>query len=1003
MAGKKNGVELAKAYVQIIPSMEGVQQNIEEALNGGGGMGDIGSRAGDELGSAFGKAFTAAAGFIKDSLETGMGFDAAMSQVAATMGTTVGEITELRDKAKEMGAATNYSATQAAEGLNILAMSGYDAEHSMEMLEDVLHLAASGGMEMSEAAGDISGAMKGFGDASKDSAYYADLMAKGATLANTSVSQLGQALADGSSMGKAYSQSAEDMTVSLLRLAEQGETGSAAATALSAAYANLYTPMDQAKQAMQELGVEAYDLVTGKAREFNTVINELNEAIQRESQGNEAIANQYKDLIFGKQGLNAYNKLVVTSIEKQEEWAAVLSESTGAAAQQYDTMTDNLAGDMDKMRSAFEGLQIEISEELTDDIRSLVQIATDGLTWATEHANTLIGIIEGIGVAWAAMKLPAMIGAVTTAMRTLGAVCVGHPIVAALTAAVAVGLTLKGVIDDCTDAINEIPDAYEGLDAGEVDFVKSIAQGTDDLAEAEQRLGEAEVRLKNLQTERDSTLANRKAAEEELQQILSKSILTSEDELKAEQLQYEIIPQLTEKLNEQRAAVGEMAQAKMDAKAQVDALTEAQAQLAEETEESTAAEAEQAAAEEDLAEKKELFAERVKDAMKEALTATIDLNGQTVELNRTTAEEIGSIIDEYDALWEKQKQVIENSFDLFNGFETDTSVTFEQLWNNLNSTSFYMNDWATAIEELGQKNISKDLLDELKGMGADGWKYIYALNHASEPELKKYSDLWQSTHDKIDTTTDRIMADEKKLKEETLASLMDIPEADLEQVRAAYEQAGYASVKGYADGVEASFDEAEKAIDKLVDKQLEKLKSDETITEFSDMGKNVYLGLAKGMNDPSVTTALDTAVEVIVSRVVKKTEEGFKISSPSKVFDDMGVYIPEGLAGGVIRGTNSAEKAVEYMADSVIDSARDELRGADIGIDLGINAYALDRIVGSADYTAADNYSYTAPVQNTPVTLVITLDSHELARATFPDINALLGQTTTLQARGYAT
>ena len=1003
MAGKKKGVELAKAYVQIIPSMEGVQQNIEDALNGGGGMGDIGSRAGAELGSAFGKAFTAAAGFIKDSLETGMGFDAAMSQVAATMGTTVDEITEMRDTAKEMGAATNYSATQAAEGLNILAMSGYDAEQSMSMLEDVLHLAAAGGMEMSEAAGDISGAMKGFGDASKDSAYYADLMAKGATLANTSVSQLGQALADGSSMGKAYSQSAEGMTVSLLRLAEQGETGSAAATALSAAYANLYTPMDQAKDAMDKLGVSAYDS-TGATRDFNTVVNELNEAIQREAQGNEAIANQYKDLIFGKQGLNAYNKLVVTSIEKQEEWAAVLKDSTGSAAQQYDTMTDNLVGDMDKMRSAFEGLQIEISEELTDDIRSLVQIAADGLTWATEHANTLIGIIEGIGVAWAAMKLPAMIGAVTTAMRTLNAVCATNPILFAFTAAISAGLALKGVIDDCTDAINEIPDAFEGLDAGEVDFVKSIAQGTDDLAEAEQRLGEAEVRLKNLQTERDSTQKNLEAAQKEYNDILAKSILTSEDELKAEQLRYEIIPQLTEKLNEQRAAVGEMAQAKMDAKAQVEALTEAQEQLAEETADTTIAEEEQAAAEEDIAEKKELFAERVKDAMKEALTATIELNDRTIELDKSTAEEIGAIIDEYDALWEKQKQVIEGSFDLWNGFETDTSVTFEQLWNNLNSTSFYMNDWATAIEELGQKNVSKDLLDQLKGMGADGWKYIYALNHASDTQLKNYSDLWERTYTQIDTTTDRMMASEKKLKEDTLASLMNIPEADLEEVRAAFEKAGYASIQGYADGVEASFDEAENAIDELVDKQLEKLKSDETVEKFSEMGGYIYLGLAAGMVDSGVQLELDAAVSTIVNRVVKQTKEGFQEESPSKVFKQIGEYLPEGLALGVEGATDSAEKAVEYMADSVINSARDELTGADIGIDLGVNAYDLGRIAGSADYSAADNYSYDTPAQRSPATIqIVTPDRRVLAEWLVPDINDVMGGILELQTRGCAT
>lgn len=1008
MAGKKNGVELAKAYVQIIPSMEGVQQNIEDALNGGGGMGDIGSRAGDELGSAFGKAFTAAAGFIKDSLETGMGFDAAMSQVAATMGTTVDKITEMRDTAKEMGAATNYSATQAAEGLNILAMSGYDAEQSMSMLEDVLHLAAAGGMEMSEAAGDISGAMKGFGDASKDSAYYADLMAKGATLANTSVSQLGQALADGSSMGKAYSQSAEDMTVSLLRLAEQGETGSAAATALSAAYANLYTPMDQAKEAMDELGVSAYDS-TGATRDFNTVVNELNEAIQRESQGNEAIANQYKDLIFGKQGLNAYNKLVVTSIEKQEEWAAVLKDSTGSAAQQYDTMTDNLAGDMDKMRSAFEGLQIEISEELTDDIRSLVQIATDGLTWATEHSKELIGAIEAIGVAALAMNLPSILGAAKTAMLAFNAACAANPLGAVLSVAAAGVIYLSKQFDSMTEQINEIPDAFEGLDEEQTELVQKISEGTNDLAEAKERLEKVEEQYyaaKDKRTNLENQLA---AAQDELLEINKKWVITQEEKLRRQELEREIIPGLTADIKSQNAAVGELGAAYVSMAQGVRDLTEQQELeqqeiAATEAAEQELAEAEQARvkAQEELTEKKEQFAERVKDAMKEALTATIDLNGQTVELNRTTAEEIGSIIDEYDALWEKQKQVIENSFDLFNGFETDTSVTFEQLWNNLNSTSFYMNDWATAIEELGQKNISKDLLDELKGMGADGWKYIYALNHASEPELKKYSDLWQSTHDKIDTTTDRIMADEKKLKEETLASLMDIPEADLEEVRAAFEKAGYASIHGYADGVSGHFDEAEKAIDKLIDKQLEKLESDKTITEFKEMGKNVYLGLAKGMNDPDVTTALDTAVEVIVNRVVRKTEEGFEIKSPSKVFDDMGVYIPEGLAGGVIRGTDSAERAVEYMANSVIDAAQADLMGADFGIDVGVNAYALDRAARSADYAAAGNDN-AAPASGAPVTLqIVTPDGRAMAEWLFPDMNELLGKTTTLQARGYA-
>lgn len=1004
MAGKKKGVELAKAYVQIIPSMEGVQQNIEDALNGGGGVGDIGSRAGDTLGKAFGKAFTVAAGFIKDSIETGMGFDSAMSQVAATMGTTVDQVGELRDKAKEMGSATNYSATQAAEGLNILAMSGYDAEKSMDMLGDVLHLAAAGGMEMSESAADISGAMKGFGDASKDSAYYADLMAKGATLANTSVSQLGQALADGSSMGKAYSQSAESMTVSLLRLAEQGETGSAAATALSAAYANLYTPMDQAKKAMQELGVDAYDPTTGKAREFNAVVNELNEAIQRESQGNEAIANQYKDLIFGKQGLNAYNKLVVTSIEKQEEWAAVLAESTGAASQQYDTMTDNLAGDLDMMKSAFEGLQIEISEELTADLRGLIQVATEGLTWLTDHATDLIGTIKAIGVTALAMNLPAILGAAKTAMLAFNAACAANPLGLALSAVSAGVIFISTQIDKMTDKINEIPDAFEGLDAEQVDFVKKLAEGTDDLAEAETRCAEAEKMFRDAQEKRNNMQGELAAAQEELNAINEKWIITQEEKLRRQELEREIIPGLTADIKAQNAAVGELGAAYVQEKESTRALAEAQEQLAEETEAATGAEQEQAAAEEDLAAKKELFAETVKQSMKDALTANIELNDKTIELNRTTAEQIGDIIDEYDEMWDKQKQIIESSFDLFNGFTADTSVTFDTLMANLQDTKFYMDDWATAIEQLGQKNVSKHLLDQLKGMGADGWKYIYALNHASETELKKYSDLWEQTYNQIDTTTNRLMEEPKNEAEKAISDLMKIPDAKMEDIKAAFGEAGLTSVKGYADGIKAHFDEAEEALDKLLDKQLEKLNSADTISEFEDMGKNLFLGLKNGMTDKSVLNELDSAVEVIVGRVVAKTKEGFKESSPSKVFDEIGVYLPEGLAGGVVRGTESAEKAIEYMTNSVISSARDELSGAEPGIDLGVNAAVLDRAASADSYNTADSRKdYSAPAAGSPTTFIIALDSRELARATFADINDFIGQTVTLQARGCAT
>lgn len=346
--------------------------------------------------------------------KTGMEFDSSMSQVAATLGLTAMDIQNnvngagdtfdmLRAKAKEMGAETNFSATEAAEGLNILAMSGYDANQSIAMIEDVLHLSAAGAMDMGSAAGYVAGAMKGFADNTKPAAYYADLMAKGATLANTNVQQLGEAMSSGAASAASYGQSADSMTVALLRLAEQGEVGSAAGTALAAAMKNLYTPTDQAKSVLSELGVAAYDS-SGKARDFNTVVNELDNALSGYTAEQQAA---YKQTIFGIQGLDAYNKMVVTTKDKQEEWTKALAESAGEAAKQYNTMTDNLQGDLDIFKSAVSGLQISLSDELMPEIRNAVQTGTG-------YLNELQSAFNNGGISGAVGALGSIFADITT-------------------------------------------------------------------------------------------------------------------------------------------------------------------------------------------------------------------------------------------------------------------------------------------------------------------------------------------------------------------------------------------------------------------------------------------------------------------------------------------------------------------------------------------------------------------------------------------------------------
>lgn len=411
----------------------------------------------------------------KASIDTGMQFDSAMSQVAATMGLTTQDIQNnvdgagntffmLREKALEMGSATKFTSQEAAEGLNILAMSGYDATKAVGMIEDVLHLAAAGSMDMASAAGYVSGAMKGFADDTKNAKYYADLMAKGATLANTDVTQLGEALSGGAAAAKSYGQSAETVTLALLRLAEQGEVGSAASTALGAAMKNLYAPTDQAVKLLQQLGVQAFDPATGSARDFNDVVNELDAALSGYSDQQKTA---YAQTIFGIQGFDAYNKMVVTSTEKQGEWATALSEASGEAERQYETMTDNLVGDIDKWNSALDGFKIALSDQLTPTLREFTQFGADSVGQITtafqeDGLSGAMGALGGIlskGLGMIAAQLPS---AVNAGMQLLGAVGQGLidnlPVItdAAIQIATMLGIGLVSALPDIGSSATEV-------------------------------------------------------------------------------------------------------------------------------------------------------------------------------------------------------------------------------------------------------------------------------------------------------------------------------------------------------------------------------------------------------------------------------------------------------------------------------------------------------------------------------------------------------------------
>ena len=305
-------LEVGKAYLQIIPSLKGMESTITAELGGEA------EKAGKKAGSLFGNSMSVsignlvskavssvasgAASLVSDSISAGSDFDSAMSQVAATMGKTVAEIDDLRTFAQDMGRTTAFSATQAAEALNYMALAGYDTETSMGMLPNVLNLAAAGSMDLAKASDMITDAATAMGMKLEDGSVdiervtlLTDEMAKAASTGNTSVEQLGEAflvvgglaqelnggvvtLADGTQVA---ADGVQELEIALTGMANAGIKGSEAGTHMRNMLLKLASPSKEGAYALDTLGVSVFD-VEGNMRSLKDIFSDMKNAMDGE-------------------------------------------------------------------------------------------------------------------------------------------------------------------------------------------------------------------------------------------------------------------------------------------------------------------------------------------------------------------------------------------------------------------------------------------------------------------------------------------------------------------------------------------------------------------------------------------------------------------------------------------------------------------------------------------------------------------------------------------------
>lgn len=396
-------------------------------------------------------ATTAVVGMGAASVRAGATFDESMSQVAATMGLTmdemqnqVGEVDlawgtfsgNLRDYAQEMGRNTAFSATEAADALNYMALAGYDVQTSMNMLPNVLNLAAAGSMDLARASDMITDTQTAFGISLERTSQMVDEMAKAASTGNTSVEQLGDAflvvgglaadlnggfvtLEDGTT---AAVDGVQELEIALTAMANAGVKGSEAGTHMRNMLLKLSSPTDAGTAALEAMGVAVFD-TEGNMRSLADIFSDLSTAMGEMTQ--EQKLQTIADL-FNTRDIASAEALLSAVSQDWDAIGASILEAEGAASQMADTQLDNLAGDVTLFKSALEGAQIAISDTLTPSLREFVEFGTDGLSTLTDAFNTggLDGAMEAFGEILAnglnmvIEKLPTFIDA---GMQLLGA------------------------------------------------------------------------------------------------------------------------------------------------------------------------------------------------------------------------------------------------------------------------------------------------------------------------------------------------------------------------------------------------------------------------------------------------------------------------------------------------------------------------------------------------------------------------------------------------------
>ena len=409
------------------------------------------------------------------AVKTGMDFDAAMSKVSSVSGATGDELQSLRDKAREMGSKTKFSASEAAEAMNYMAMAGWKTTDMLSGIDGIMNLSAASGEDLATTSDIVTDALTAFGLTAADSGHFADVLAAASSNANTNVSMMGETFKYAAPVAGSLGFSVEDTAEAIGLMANAGIKSTQAGTSLRSVMTALAGEVKICGESLGEVEIQTTN-ADGSMRELSDILADCRVAFAGLSESEQASAAQ---ALVGKNAMSGFLALMNAAPADIEKLSGAISDCDGTSLKMAETMQDNLAGQLTILQSALQELAISFSDILMPTVRDIVskiQSLVDKFNSLDERTKTIIAkvavLVAALGPALIVTgKLTSGIGTVLSILPKLAAAMGGLPVLA-VTAAIA---GLAGAFLAFEKSGKSVAEFFDGIQPKISSFLSSVS------------------------------------------------------------------------------------------------------------------------------------------------------------------------------------------------------------------------------------------------------------------------------------------------------------------------------------------------------------------------------------------------------------------------------------------------------------------------------------------------------------------------------------------------